>query len=281
MADTLFSSVAQAQMAVSRVAFETRFAAIQQGIANRINQEIDTITNDGTERRLGRLQDDRNKIVEGLPAVREYLFNMDSNRYRMADIQNYSADALLIDMDGDANTFSADEVSALTRKITEITDAIDQLNLVTSPDVTDGDVLNKMRGLGDQLKALTPTAGMVDAEGTVNPTNDNRAILDLLSEINTHAEAAFSMVSAVVDITSGKVTSMTNEVYKLEADMTEITSLEISEKTQKINDIKTRYGIILESLSLSFEVNSGLGDLMANSLQGYRPPKGSILNLFI
>ena len=68
---TAFSNISQAS---TRAAFEQRFNAIQNGIINRLNDQIDKITDDGTERRLAELQSSRDDLFDYVGKANNYLF---------------------------------------------------------------------------------------------------------------------------------------------------------------------------------------------------------------
>ena len=78
---------------------------------------------------------------------------------------------------------------------------------------------------------------------------------------------------------SGFAVRIQKKSYEHEANLMQYTSVELAKKSNEIVQLKIRYGNLLKAISISFEVGSGLGDALANSINPQNA-KGSILNLF-
>jgi len=272
---TQFSKFSQA---ATKTAFETRFNSIQRGITKRLNKEIEAIANDGTERRIAVLQKERDKLADLTPKLQEYQFGLKSNANRFLEISQASQAAAA--SDADANSIlSASEVTALNTAKDAIAENIRRLQTLYYPGIQDGHVVQLMRQDADRLDALTAVAGTVDAAGTTTPTNDNRTLIDLMSEIQTRSVTFASSTTTLVESTNQMIIDIQKKVFDQESSLAELTVLEVSKKTEEIDNLKARYGFILKAISVSFEVSSGLSDVLAAGTQP-PPQKGSILNLF-
>jgi hypothetical protein len=272
---TQFSKVSQAS---TKAAFETRFNAIQRGILKRQDKEIEKAVEDGTGQRIAALQKERDKLADTLPKVSEFQFALNSNANRFIDIAEASKAAAAVDSDLN-DTLSADEVATLNAAKIEISENIRRLQTLYYPGFQDGNLVLRIRQDADRLDALTAVEGVIDPQGTDPATNANRELIDLLNEIQSRAVTFASSTNTLVESANALIIDIQKTVFDQEAKLAEITVLEIAKKTEEIDAIKERYAFLLKSISLSFEVQSGLADMLANGTQP-APEKGSILNLF-
>jgi len=178
------------------------------------------------------------------------------------------------------STFSADEVTALNEAKDQLAEKIRNLLQLQFPGFTDGNMIQRIRQDADTLDTLTAVEGILDPEGTDPVTNDNRTLIDLMTEVSTrvltYSESTDTLVGAVNEL----IIDGNTELFDIEADATRITLVDVEKKTAEIDAIKTKYATLLEAIALSFEVTSGLGDMLSESLDR-RPDKTSILNLFV
>jgi len=272
---TQFAKISQA---AQKAAFETRFNAIQQGMIKRLNKEIAEIADDGTERRIAELQKKRDGLVALIPKIQEYQFGLNTNANRFLEIQE-AAETAVTNATGDT-TMTAEEAAALNTAKDEIAENIRNLLNLYYPGFDDGQLALRMGQDAESLDALTAVAGTIDAEGTSPTTNDNRPLIDLLGEIQSRASTFQSSTNTLVDATNEMIIDTQKRAFDLEADLTQLTAVEIARKTEEIEELKLKHANLLKAISVSFEVSSGLGDVLANGTQP-PPEKGSILNLFI
>jgi len=276
--ETFATQFARLSQAATKIAFETRFNSIQRGITNRLNKEIDAITNDGTTRRIAVLQRQRDKLADLTPKLQEYQFGLTSNANRFLEIAEAGQAAAASDADANA-VLTTDEAAALNTAKEEIAENIRSLQTLYYPGIQDGNVVQLIRQDADRLDALTAVAGTVDAAGTAIPTNDNRTLIDLMTEIQERSVTFASSTSTLVESTNQMIIDIQKKVFEQEANLADLTILEITKKTEEIDNLKARYGFILKAISVSFEVSSGLSDMLAEGTQP-APKAGSILNLF-
>lgn len=265
------------QQALSRQAFEIQFKSIERTVIKQINKEIDAATDDGTAERLNELQNKQRDLAERADRAREYRFGLETNAARFLEIS--SAAGNLVNSYGGNTSLTADEADNLNARKTEIVENIRRLQLLRFPDFSDGDITNKLRQDAETLEALTAEAGTVDAADADPQTNDNRQLLTLLNDISDRALNFKTSTELVIESVNDFLIEAQTELFDLETDLTQITAVQIERNTQKADDIKLKYATLLKAISLSFEVNSQLGDIL-NKGSNPPPEKGSILNLF-
>ena len=284
MADTsIFASAFSAiSQAASRASFEQRFNVIQNGMIGQINKEIDKITDDGTERRLAAIQKKRDELVEHLIKAEDYRFGLETNKFRLWESSLDATDAAsAAESDGDTSSFTADEAANLNEAKTFLVEKIRNLRFLYFPsEFSDSTFVNLARQDANALEALTAEAGTVDAEGTDPTTNDNRPLLDLMNTVATRAANLSESIDTLVGGVNQLIIDGQTKMYGLEADLAEISAVELARKTEEIEAVKAKYATLLNVISLSFEVNSTLGDMLVT---GTTPPpdRTSILNLFV
>jgi len=268
---------ARLHQAASKAAFEFRFSAIQKNLIKNLNKEIMAVGEASVVRKVERIQKERDTIFAAIPKLEEYQFNLRTNMGRFLEIQNDAQVAL--SLEDDNGTFSSNEASAINIAKDAIAEKIRFLVDVNYPGIQDGSLVSRMRLDADRLDKLTAVAGTVeDADATFS--NDNRPLLNLLSEIDARSLNFSSSTHTLVYSTNDMLINMEKAVYSKQADLTGITATEISRKTEEIERLKLRYSNMLQAISISFEVSSSLGDRLAEGTQP-APDGGSILNLFV
>ncbi len=283
MADNFFANAyAAISQAATKAAFEQRFSTIQRGMITRLNKEIDDVVNDGTERKLAALQDRRDEIATYIGQAQEYLFGLETNKLRMFEISLDSSDALsAAEADGDLASFTADEAANLNEAKSFLIEKMHSLRYLYFPgDISDSTFVNQIQQDAQSLEGLTAVAGTVDAEGTDPTTNDNRPLVDLLGEVSNRAYGLTESLDTLMGAVNQLIIDGEKEMYSLEADLAEITAVELDRKTQEIEELKAKYGNLLKAISLSFEVSSSIGDMLVTGTTP-APDKTSILNLFV
>lgn len=279
--NTFAQQFAEAAQAANKAQFEVRFNAVQRGLVNQMNNEIEKVTNDGTDRKIAEVQKKRDKLFDRADNLRELQNDIRTNAFRFLEISDKANQAIAAaDADEDGN-LSDDEREALNAAIAGIKEEVYKIKISHNygGEVNDGNLGNMLRGAFNALENLTATTGVIDEEGTTPTTNDNRAILDTLSDISTRANNYAESSSYLNENLNQLVTDATTKAYDLEADLSKLTLVELEKKQTEIDDINNRYSTLIKSISLAFEVQSGLGDALAAGTT-YEPEAGSILNIF-
>ena len=269
---------AKLRQASTKAAFENRFYTIQQGLIKNLNKEILKVNDSSLNRKVEEVQKQRNRLIETIPKLEEYQFNLQTNYGRFLEIQDDAVAAL--GLDGDANdALSAEEASLVNTVKESISYKIKVLVDANYPGIEDGNLVARMRQDALSLDDLTAVEGIIDAEDASSATNANRQIFDLFKDLGDRALNFSSSTQILVYSTNDMLINMQKAVYSKQADLSELTATELARKSREIDALKLQYSNMLQILSMSFEVGSGLGDLLAEGGL-VQPEGGSILNLF-
>lgn len=278
--NTFAGQFSQISQAANKAEFEVRFGQIQNGLLQQQNGEIQKVRDNGIEKEIAALQSKRDDLLDRQDEVRGLQFDLETNASRFQVIQLKANEAIAA-ADADENgTLSEDEAKALNAATEEIFNEIFKLKLShTFPEFTDGNLGNFMRQEGVILDGLSAVEGTLDAEGTDPATNDNRAILDALSTIAGRAATYAETTTVLYQGLTQLVVDLSTQTFDLEFELSDLTSEGIEEQLGQIEDIENRYGNLIRSISLAFEVQSGIADALVAGTQ-FDPPRGSILNIF-
>lgn len=272
-----FSQIAQA---TNKAEFEVRFGQIQNGLLRQQNAEVEKVRENGIEREIATLQSKRDDLVDRETELRGLKSDLETNASRFQVLQAKATEAIAAaDADGNS-TLSDEEATALNAAAKEIFDEIFKLKLAhTFPDFTDGNLGNFMRQEARTLEGLTAVSGTIDAAGTTPATNDNRSILDTLGTIASRSETYAETTTTLFQGLTQLIIDVSAKTLDLEFELSDLTSQGIEDQLGQIEDIENRYGNLIRSISLAFEVQSGLADALVAGTQ-FEPPRGSILNIF-
>ncbi len=272
------------QQTLNKVSFDIAFDSIERGLLKQMNGKINDVNKDSVTRDVERLEKKRNGLVEKSNKLRDIQFDMETNSFRFLKIRDIGNTALgYADLNGDNEidgSLDADQVSAINAQVDILAKEISNLKFTyKTPEFTDGNLANKMRQQLVDLQQYTLTAGTVDAEGAAS-TNDNRNFLtkldQLVSQASTYTESSTLLVGSLNQL----IIDTDTRAYDVEADVASLTAGELVRRESDIEDLEIRYGNLIRSISLLFEVNSSLADMLVTGTD-YKPPKGSILNMLL
>ena len=194
------------------------------------------------------------------------------------EIQNDAVEGLTLDEDAN-DQFSSNEANKLNVAKLNIAEKIRNLVEVNFPGIVDGNLVGRMRMDADSLEKLTATEGVIDDDEATG-SNENRKLLNLVTQIGEKAQTFSESSSILVYSTNKMLMDLDKSTYIKQAELSTITAAEIARKTEEIEKIKLQYSNMLQVISMSFETNSGLSDLLADGA-AFQPDGGSILNLFV
>ena len=272
------------QQTLNKVSFDIAFDSIERGLLKQMNGKINDVNKDSVTRDVERLEKKRNGLVEKSNRLRDLQFDMETNSYRFLKIRDIGNTALgYADLNGDNEidgSLDADQVSAINAQVDILAKEISNLKFTyKTPEFTDGNLANKMRQQLVDLQQYTLTAGTVDAEGAAS-TNDNRNFLtkldQLVGQASTYTESSTLLVGSLNQL----IIDTDSRAYDVEADVASLTAGELVRRESDIEDLEIRYGNLIRSISLLFEVNSSLADMLVTGTD-YKPDKGSILNILL
>ena len=272
------------QQTLNKVGFDVAFDSIERGLLKQMNKKINEVNKDSITRDVERLEKKRNGLVEKSDKLRDLQFDMETNSYRFLKVRDIGMSALGyadINQDNEFDTsLSAEQVSTINAQVDLLAGEISNLKFTyKTPEFSDGNLANKIRQQLADLQQYSLTAGTVDAEGAAS-TNDNRSFLTKLSELvgqaSTYSESSALLVGSINQL----IIDTDSRAYDVEADVANLTAGELARRESDIEDLEIRYGNLIRSISLLFEVNSSLADMLVTGTD-YKPDKGSILNILL
>lgn len=278
--NTFAGQFAQISQAANKAEFEVRFGQIQNGLLQQQNAEVEKVRENGIEREIAALQSKRDDLVDREEELRGLKSDLETNASRFQVIQLKASEAIAAADADEDGTLSEEEATALNAAAKEIFDEIYKIKLAhTFPNFTDGNLGNFMRQEALALDGLTAVSGTIDAEGSGSPTNDNRNLLDTLTTISNRSETYAETTTTLYQGLTQLIVDVSAKTLDLEFELSDMTSRGIEDQLGQIEDIENRYGNLIRSISLAFEVQSGLADALVTGTQ-FEPPRGSILNIF-
>lgn len=266
-----------------RAAGNLQFNQIQNTIIRRMNDEIGKLNNDRVlDKELATYQKTSNKLREEMPKVDQYLFENQTNLAWMEELQ-YDVSSLKLTLQGDLDdeNVSADEVSAFNAMKDGVIEKLEKLRELSYPGISDGNVIQPIRNLTEELKGLTITEGPVDAAGTENPTNDNRRAYDILEDIGSRIGTAVIVTANTIELTFEYGQDIQNQIAVADAESIQITAVDAQKKTDAIDALRAKNSALLTAISLSFEIASTKAEDLSSQLGTKAPEKGSVLNMFV
>ena len=269
--------------ATARPNFELSFNQLQNTIIRRINNQIDKINQDTDNSRvIAKLEKDRNELVDEIPQLRTFLFGNEANRNRLLDLSPIvtSATAKFSEVDDDTNLTAA-EASDINSLKDQIVERLEGLYVIKHPGIADVNIIEKLTDLVADLNGLTAVAGVVDAEGSGSPSNDNRSLLDKLAQAQIRVDVGAEVTQNTAYVTNGLILNFQKKVLQIGSELLGISSADALRRSQEIADLRIQNANLLRAISISFEVSASFTDFIAQSLSPQEVPPGSVLNLFI
>lgn len=277
-------SISQALMNVasnsSRLSFQIQFQNIEKTVVGRLNKEIEGIVQaTSRDREIAAMQKQYNDLVDDIPLYNTFLFGNEGNLTRLQKTGDVVSDIVSIFNTGDT-ALTAEQAAAINTGVADIQERIDNLVLAIHPDISNGDVVFRLKGLAEEFSKFTAEAGVIDAQGTDPATNDNRALYDAMTSLQSWVDTGATITSNTIDYTSSLLIDVQTELFSIESRITEVQSVDTAQVTQKVDEAKERYAQLLNAISLSYEVSSGFADYIKDGLQAQAAKPGSILNIF-
>ena len=267
--------------AAAEVAFEQRFNLLQNQVITRLNKKIEAVNaNDENAPEVRELQRKHSQLAESIPVIQKYVFDNDSNNLKLGEIVVAIAN-LQNTFNGDGNPadVTAAEAAAFTTQRDALVSKFNYLTQLFHSNVTDGNVIQYLKNEVANIQALTPTVGVVDAEGAP-ATNGNRAILTYLSSLSSRAAQAQEGTVNTTTAANHLLLRMLRKAKDIEATFTELTAVQKARKSAEVKKLQEQNAQILQAISLSYEVSKGIFEGITSSLSPRPIPKGSVLNMF-
>lgn len=279
---TNVSNLAQALATVGQSSsgpdFELRFSQIQNTVIKRLNKEIQAVNDAGGDKsQLLRLKSEGTRLAKNLPLIEKFLFDTETNKGRLANVQDKLASIIALFSDGD---ISAADVTSFNTQRQDLVDEMNKMYQLSYTGFTDGDILRRLKNDVAALEALTPVEGVVDPAGTTPATNANRDALTTLETFQDKTSTAQTVTLNSIYTIYNMREDMLSKMAEIQTAATEINSSVQLVKLAEVEALKEKYATLLHSISLSYEVSASTTEAFTNGLSSPIPEKGSVLNLF-
>ncbi len=273
----LAQTVARINQAATGARFELQFSQLQNTVIRRLNKEIEGVNAaGGSKAEELRLKREGKNFATQLPLIERFQFDTQTNSNRLTTI--YDQVSTMISYFTDGNISSADLTNFNTTRQT-VVDELNKLKSLSYVGFSDGNIIQRLKNQITTLQGLTPVVGIVDAVGAT-ATNANRAVQTSLEGLQTDVFTAQTVTNnSLVNIYDMRKT-INAKLSEIQSDVTEINSTQQLKKLAEVNKIKQKYSVLLKSISLSYEVQSGIAKGLNQALTSEAPAKGSVLNLF-
>lgn len=278
----LSQGLAKVFQASAQPSFELNYNRLQNSLINRLNDQIDEIANDpGPIRAQEALARKMKTVQQELPLITDYITGNEHNAAKLETLsESVTAMKALFSRDDDDTNLTADEAADINAARDDIVTKLQDLYIISHPDVTDGNVIGRLKDHVATLESLTATAGVVDAAGTTPATNDNRELLDFMDQLATDVGITLDVTSNTITMSLEMKLDLLAKYADYETQSTELTVVEAERRTREIDDLKIENANLLKAISLSFETANYLSESLGSALQQPVNPPGSVMNLF-
>lgn len=267
--DSLSNLLTSTQSQARNVAFNIQFAALQDTVIQRLNDDIVEAENIASRRsELERVEASQRTLTERRNQVAEFEFFNTSNNSRFNDLSTLAINASIVFEfnDSDSDNISAADITAYEAVLESITTETNRLIETSDPEFFDGSHATILRSLVEELEALTPVEGVIDPEGSETFTNDNRQILDKLDEISNAADAA-SETTATLNLMADNVLSQIDEkLQRLNFEASEISVTQAIEAEVEVQRLRTEYSTFLQAIEIGFDFASQRADRLVEAM---------------
>lgn len=275
---SLAQALATVSQSASRPNFELAFSQMQNTVIGRLNKEIHAVNEaGGSKSEMIALQREGRKLAENIPLIEKFLFDTETNKGRLATVQDKLTSVIALFADGD---ISADDITSFNTQRQEIVDEMKKTWQLSYTGFTDGDIMRRLKNDVAALEALTPEVGVVDPAGTTPATNANRDVLTGLETFQNKTSTAQTVTLNSIYTVFNMREDMLSNMADIQTAVTELNSTEQLKKLSQVEALKEKYANLLHSISLSYEVSSGITEGLASRLSKPTPAVGSVLNLF-
>ncbi len=263
------ASISQSSQAPS---FEFTFNKMQNTIIRRLNEEVEAVQERGAvnRHRVTDLQRKGRQLIDQLPIIQDYRVGnlLNVGQFQALTIEVEAAISAL----GADDTVTAAEVTAFETARDALVERIDRTYIYVHPDIVDGKVVQDLKDDLDTFKAFTAVTGTL--------SGDNAALVSDLNTLLNRSATALSTTQNTVTTALDFEQNINTKLAGIEADITELTTLDIARKEAEIDDLRVDAANLLSAISLSFEVNNQFAQDLTDRLKPIAPPAGSILNIF-
>ena len=269
--DTIGARIAKNLQAARTPQFELLFASIQNTVIRRVNAESQKII-DGSamdRHKLESFYKQGLKLANAVPIIAQFRIGNLNNSGQLSALSDETA--ALIDKLGSDDAITQEEVDAFNEHKQVVIDRLDNIYLFAHPDIVDGNAIPNLKDSLETLRNLSPVAGTRD---------DNAALFETLTDFQSKISIATSTTLNTISTALDLEQFTQAKALGIQAEITELGTVENARKKEEIEDIKIKFANILTAISVTFEMNEDVTSFVTNGLTAPRPEPGSVLNLF-
>ena len=282
--DSLSNLLTSTQSQARNVAFNIQFANLQDTAIRRLNAEIVEAENVASRQsRLDRIQELTDQLTDRRAQVSEFEFLNTSNNQRFSTISTLATNAsIALELgDTDADALGASEITSYEAVLANLETEVNRLVETSDPEFFDGSHATILKSKFEELQALTPVEGTIDAEGSESTTNDNRAIIDLVEEISLAAGAAADTTATLNLMADNVIDQIDSKIKKLRVESTEISVEQAVEAEFEVQRLKTEYATFLQAIEIGFDFASQSADKLAAAMDPDNFSSNTVLSLVV
>lgn len=263
-------TLADTALRTQRIQFELQFNLLQNNLIGRFNNEVDEIsqTPSSVQRKIDGLVKRQESLIGALPSLQEF---------RQGNLNTGGTLELIFDeittlfstFNGDANVDAA-EVEAFNAQRDKVANQIENLFVFSHPDLNNANVIANLKDDVAAIRGLTLSVGTLDS---------NSAVSDSLTALQSEVSVAITVTANTIATTLDLEQKIQGDFANTDVDLLALTSEEQARREDAISSAETDLGNLLRAISISFEINSGLGEALTNRLKPFTPPPGSALNI--
>lgn len=265
----------------SDVAFNIRFNNLQNTTIDRMNGEIEKVTDvKGNQRELNSLRKTYNKFVADRDSISKFGSVNQANRDRLIELKALVTGTFTAFAGDDADV-TASELTTYNDNLAKIAAISDQLIELSHAKFVDGNNITRIRTMVSDLQNLTAAEGVIDIDGTDPATNDNLAITDMMRDIVSVSTSAASTSQILEYLANDHIYSIDSKLKRTSQDMNEVNIFRAAEIEYEIQMIRSKYATFLHSIEISYDLTNQGTNALVDALKGYqKPDPGSILSIF-
>lgn len=263
-------TLADTALRTQRIQFELQFNQLQNTLIGRFNDEVGEIsqTSSAVQRRIDSLVKRQDTLVGALPSLQEFRQG-NQNTGGTLELLFDEITSLFSTFNSDANVDAA-EVAAFEEQRDKVATRIENLYVFSHPDINNANVIANLKDDVAAIRGLTLSVGTLAS---------NSAVSDTLSALQTEVSVAITVTQNTVSTTLDLEQKIQSEFANTDIDLLALTSEEQSRREDAISSAEVDLGNLLRAISISFEINSSLGDAIANRLKPFTAPPGSAVNI--
>lgn len=250
---------------------------MQNTVINRSNKEIERLEQEyeSGSRERDALVKKGKELNDEITRVQTYIVDNQSNFTRLERIVSKITELqLAFGTDGDSSTVTATDISKFESLRDELAEQVDNLYLVTHPDVVDPYAIIHLKQQLSSIQGLSPAVG-ADTDAV------NQEITDYLSSLSDQTTNAMDVTRSTISMASKLSLRYQASGAGVQEALDTKGTLALQELNANIENVKINASNVLQAISLTYDAQSYTTNYLSNTLTvGIETPSNSILNIF-